>query len=310
MNTEKTTPEQKTSARNSESSGPRPSRSSSIIIALLGMGSFAIGFLLVHFALPAPPPDADAHKNNTCASTEPSPVTHDTEPNLHTEEIEAPEPDQSADAPGGLPEVPPAPTPDGLRIDGAPLYYKCWADGDDAAGSKDCDRLRVLEKRMHTRLYVVHECKLAHGSESDHGLLSLGANLDFASNSITFWSGPSSTLANAAKIGNCIRQKLAGIPLFNIDHKYGKYRLFFSVDFFDPKQRERQLAQKRQKGRQVKVIKDKVNVRETPVDGASIGRISSDSTVTFLKKSEAGDWCLVLTPNNREGWMICSALGL
>ncbi|MBN2344208.1 MAG: SH3 domain-containing protein [Deltaproteobacteria bacterium] len=292
------------------------SNASAIWVIVLGIASFALGFALVHVTLPDAP-SADSEPKNCGAAAAPShenPVSSESvetsdAPDDASDEASDDPTDLSAAGAGGLPEVPPAPTPDGIRMDGAPLYYKCWASG-DASGTKECDRLRVLEKRMATRLYVVDECKKAHGKDDAPGLLSLGANLDFSDNTIKFWSGPSSTLDNASKIGNCVRQKLAGLPLYSVDHKYEKYRMFFSIDFFDPKQRERMLAQKRKKGRQVQVVKDKVNVREEPVDGASIGRISSDSTVTLLKKNDTGDWCNVLTPSNREGWMICDALKL
>ncbi|MBN2715864.1 MAG: SH3 domain-containing protein [Deltaproteobacteria bacterium] len=289
-----------------------------IIITVLGVASFAIGFLLVHFVIPgvtAPESEAGCDIPATTVvadgTTAESDSIDENEATQSADDLEdASDEALSPDAPGGLPEVPPWATPDGIRLDGAPLYFKCWVRADDTGSSKECDRLRVLEKRMATRLYVVDECRKIHGSETDLGLLSLGANLNFADNTISFWSGPSSTIAGAQKIGNCVRGKLAGLPLSNIAHKHEKYRIFFSVDFFDIKQREQMLTRLRSKGREVQVTMDKVNVREEPVDGASLGRISSDSKVIFLKKNETKDWCQILTPGNRIGWMICDALKL
>lgn len=289
---------------------------STLVIAGLGVLSFAIGFLLVHFIVPK----TDSGNTSVCAE----PGTDDARPSDVDEEAaaaDAPEDADNATSPsetdesvtpdmsGGLPEVPPGATPDGVRLDGVPLYFKCWVKATDSGSSKECDRLRVLEKRMATRLYVVDECRQKY-AEGEKGLLSLGANLNFSDNTISFWSGPSSTIASASKIGNCVRSALAGLPLSSISHRHEKYRLFFTVEFFDPEQRAELMAKKRKNGREVEVTMDKVNVREEPVDGSSLGRISTGSKVILLKKNETKEWCQVLTPNNREGWMICEALKL
>ena len=324
MNQHSTIPTEENPAAATSGSGepPRSGRLHTIIIIALGILSFAVGFLLVHFIIPKAPPSAvakdcvaaDTQRASSAAESEGEAQTGGENDDANTGDEagdDGDDPDMmSADASGGLPEVPPGATPDGVRLDGAPLYFKCWVRASDTGSSKDCDRLRVLEKRMATRLYVVNECKEQHAAEGDLGLLSLGANLNFADNTISFWSGPSSTIASAKQIGNCVRQKLAGLPLSSITHKHEKYRIFFTVNFYDIKQREQMLARMRNKGREVQVTMDKVNVREEPVDGASLGRISSDSKVIFLKKNDAKDWCQVLTPSNRIGWMICDALKL
>jgi hypothetical protein len=288
---------------------------STLVIIGLGVLSFAIGFLLVHFVVPrggsdvAPEPCAAPQTARMVADAAASP--DDAGPADAGEGADLTDTGEQmpGNASAGLPEVPPGATPDGVRLDGVPLYFKCWVKATDSGSSKECDRLRVLEKRMATRLYVVDECRQKY-AEGEKGLLSLGANLNFADNSISFWSGPSSTIASASKIGNCVRSQLAGLPLSSISHKHEKYRLFFTVDFFDPEQRAQLLARKRKNGREVEVTMDKVNVREEPVDGSSMGRISTGSKVILLKKNDTKDWCQVLTPNNREGWMICEALKL
>ncbi len=289
---------------------------STLVIGGLGVLSFAIGFLLVHFIVPK---TDSGNTSAACAEPRtdalPSDVEEEAEvtdaPQGADDENGQSEADESAaqDVSAGLPEVPPGATPDGIRLDGVPLYFKCWVKATDSGSSKECDRLRVLEKRMATRLYVVDECRQKY-AEGEKGLLSLGANLNFSDNTISFWSGPSSTIASASKIGNCVRSALAGLPLSSISHKHEKYRLFFTVEFFDPEQRAQLMAKKRKNGREVEVTMDKVNVREEPVDGSSLGRISTGSKVILLKKNESREWCQVLTPNNREGWMICEALKL
>ena len=292
---------------NNESVKPEGTRrSEAILIVGLAALSFALGFFIVHMALPRNPAAAPAADCKEPAESQPIEIANF--PTAQEDTDAAPEDGESlADQGSALPEVPPGPTPDGLRIDGVPLYFKCWNTPEDT--TRECDRLRVLEKRMNTRLYVVHECAKEY-SDLKPGILSLGANLDYGDNSIKFWSGPSSTIANHDKVGNCLRTKLAGLPIYGIDHKYYGYRIFFTVEFFDPEQRAREIARKRNTGREVQVTMDRVNVREEPVDGPSLGRISSDSKVVFLKKNETKDWCYVITPSNREGWMICDALKL
>ncbi len=291
---------------------PRKISESLIIIALAAL-SFAAGFALVHFALQNRIPP---QKQENCAA-EPrdgttGPVSTPTEPSAASSDAPmpatgaTPDNEETVDAGNALPEVPPGPTPEGIRMDGAPLYFRCWAAGSE---SKECDRMDVLEKRMATRLWVVDECRKTH-SDGGTGVLSLGANLDFTAGTISFWSGPSSTIAGATPTGNCVREKLAGLPIHGIDHRFDRYRLFFTVEFFDPARRSKAMAEKRKAGREVQVTKDRVHVREKPVDGASMGRISSDSKVILLKKNETKDWCLVLTPSDREGWIICDALAL
>jgi hypothetical protein len=162
---------------------------------------------------------------------------------------------------------------------------------------------------MSTRLYKITECKKRYEKDA-LGSLSLGAFVDFNKMTIKFWSRPSSTFEHSEEIGKCIKRELAGLPLYSIEHNYDQYRLFLTVDFIDYKKRAAELALKKRRSKLVPVIKDKVNIRMAPVDGASIGRISSDSRVYLLKRDKKTGWCRIITPKDNEGWMICDALGL
>ena len=225
-----------------------------------------------------------------------------------------------ADAPV---EVPPGKTPEGLTLDGNAFYLKCWdSDGQESPGSA-CDPLSVLEKRFSTRLYVIDKCKQTHAGAAATGKLSIGMEVNFADNSVSFWNGASSTLENAAKVGTCLRNDLKGLPIHSVNHKYTRYRLFFTVVFGkgaagtgttpppvaseDAKTTSPDKpAPKLTKGKTVEVVMDHVRVRKTPVDGAPIGKISAGNQVTLL--GQKGEWCRVLTPNGNEGWMICESL--
>ena len=216
-----------------------------------------------------------------------------------------------ADAP---PSVPPGRTPDGVSLDGSAFYLKCWdSNGGELAGDA-CDKLSVLEKRMETRLYVVDRCRQQNAGAKAEGKLSLGMEVDFDKQTLSFWNGASSTLENAAKVATCLRTELNGLPITSVDHKASRYRIFFTVLFGKdgksgdpaPSNADGNVAKKLPVGKSVTVVMDNVRVRKAPVDGEIIGKIAKDNEVKLLKKK--GDWCNVLTPNDNEGWMICEAL--
>ena len=63
-----------------------------------------------------------------------------------------------------------------------------------------------------------------------------------------------------------------------------------------------------EQGRIVAVIKDRVRVRKSPIDGEILGLISSGNRVLLVE--EVDGWCHVKTRRGNEGWMVCWALAL
>jgi len=200
------------------------------------------------------------------------------------------------------PDVPPGPTPDGVALDGAPLYFKCWAADGTLHRRRECGRLELFERRFTTRLYVVDRCKRKVAGADATGKLSLGIALDFADGSIGYWSGPSTEIPGGQQIATCLRDELAGLPLYGIKSKMERYRLFQTVIFgiAEVTGRSRPLAG------DVEVTMDRVRVREQPVDGRIIGRLRAGSRVTLLEKKHG--WCRIVTPASRVGWLTCEAL--
>ena len=275
-----------------------------ILVVLIG--SYIAGFAVVYSlcrprmtsnAMPPPPP-AVPQSTDTQDSDEVSQVFVETDDENAAQISEGDMP----------PEVPPGRIPDGVSIEKAPLYFKCWDSSGTTHRDPDCDTLEIFEKRFESRLYIVDRCKRQHAGETTEGILSLGVQVDFNENSVSFWSGPSSELENAKLIGTCVRRELFGLPILGIEHKFVKYRIFFTVEFKDPERVQKEINKLKRRGRTVDVKMDHVRVRRLPEDGFVIGKIGSDSQVIFVKKK--GDWCHVVTPNDNEGWIICDALGL
>ena len=307
---------------------PRPSKGEKVEVVkilILALVSFLAGFALVFlFLRPSstsdefddeellPEKTVVVQEDDTTGGYAPSesPGPRAAEPMGYAPQGDtAGEATNEGDAP---PEVPPGKTPDGVVIDGKAFYLKCWgADGIEHTGA-DCDRLTILEKRFSTRLYLVDKCREQNAGKDSHGKLSVAGEVDFSKMKISFWNGASSSINKSSEIGSCMRESLSGLPIHGIDHKFARYRLFFTVLFGDVAQKKEADEAKKAakyvagKGQLVDVVKDRVRVRSAPVDGDIIGKISSGNQVRLIKKK--GGWCNIITPNKNEGWMICDAL--
>jgi hypothetical protein len=243
-----------------------------------------------------------AARNERVAATDPTgpPATAPFRPNPAGAATEVGETDEfERDAP---PEVPPGPTPNGVALDGAPLYLKCWDDAGRLHRRRECGRLKLFERRFASRLYVVDRCKRKVAGAEATGKLSLGIALDFSDGTIGVWSGPSSDIRGARQIATCLRDELAGLPLHGVEAPQVRYRLFQTVIFGV----EDVAASGQHKVEEAVVRMDRVRVREQPVDGRIIGKLNSGSAVTLLDRKKG--WCRIVTPASRVGWIICDAV--
>jgi hypothetical protein len=320
---------------NSNQTKPAPvgphDRKEILRILALAVVSFVAGFALIFFLLkpdspkappaeipPAPVAGEPAPAEVATPAVEPAAPDAAVLPSEVPAEVASEEADTAPEAPdsgNAAAEVPPGKTPGNIAIDGDIFYLKCWdASGVEHKGA-DCDKLDVLEKRFATRLYVIEKCRSEAAPKSTEGKLSVASEVDFSGGRISFWSGPSSDIAGAQAIGQCLRTSLAGLPIHGITSRYTRYRIFFPVVFGKPAAKpaaatapEKTGETGRRKGRTVEVVMDKVRVRRTPVDGEIIGRIGKGNQVTLINQKDG--WCNVITPGGNEGWMTCDALAL
>ena len=278
------------------------SRRGAVAMGLSMISAFTLGFALVFLLTDRGENRPPASDVVTTLSTGASSVAG----SAPAEEEEETETDTAVENDADLPpEVPPGRTPDGIMVTGV-LYLKCFDSNGTMYKTDACGELSILERRFSSRLYVVHKCAREIAGETPEGLLSLGVNVDFAQKEIGFWAGPSSEIEGAKQIGSCVRRELAGLPIYDIDAKYARYRLFFSVSFDDPMKLAQKIKKLKRRGRTVRVVLDHVHIRRAPEDGYAFGKLSSDSEVTLVNRKD--DWCRVITPNDNEGWIICEAL--
>ncbi|MBN2530702.1 MAG: SH3 domain-containing protein [Deltaproteobacteria bacterium] len=296
---------------------PKPSRQRAatgeiVKVLILAIVSFVAGFALIYFFLRPGAPDV-APDQLPAGESAVAPTENDTPdtPNV------APASTKSAPKVG---TVPPGETPNGVSQVGETHYLKCWdKTGIESDGAK-CDRLLKLENRFTERLYVVDECKDTVSGDAASGKLVVAAEVNFDTGTVSFWNGAASDIRNASDIGDCLRNRLAGLPIESIDHSFSRYRMYFTVAFGSaapPPQvagadnndaNDAPSEPPTGAGRVVEVVKDRVRVRKAPVNGEPFGQISSGNKVRLLKQEN--DWCHIVTPNNNEGWMICNALQL
>ena len=298
---------------------PKPPRTKAatgeiIKVLVLAVVSFISGFALIFFFLRPSAPEVNPDELPP-DSRAPIPADADTP--------DTPPPSSSASTGknSGKPSLPPGETPAGVSQTGDPHYLKCWDNtGIESDGTK-CDRLLKLENRFTERLYVVDECKNKMAGDAAGGKLVVASEVNFDTGNISFWNGAASDIRSASDIGDCLRERLSGLPIESIDHDFSRYRIYFSVEFGAPPAPAAVADAAGDpamdftsgpsepppgSGKMVDVIKDRVRVRKAPVNGEPIGKISSGNKVRLLKQQNG--WCNVVTPNNNEGWMICTAL--
>lgn len=234
---------------------PEADRPKPAVLVAVALASMLVGFLVVYLpgrggapaprehepaAAPAKRGSAEAPERETpVLAVAPRPVENvaavplpqtaaEATPEPATAEARAPEPttataeEPATPASAATPGVP-------LRARVGDLYYwRCWDEGrDDPLPQEHCERLRAMEPIVADQLDTVASCARERGAGA--GKLSLGLELNFATNSIRYWGGRSSTIANAADVAGCVRSRWR-VDMAAIHHAHSRYTIFVPID--------------------------------------------------------------------------------
>jgi hypothetical protein len=257
----------------------------------------------------------------------PASVEHVLEGNARTPAI---------DPPPKVPEkqlryLPPGETPPGVGLVNKGISRKCWTHDGLQYSEKDCNAVDGLFETIAERLYLFDQCRKDVVGKNSLGRLDLGIEFDLQNDSLSLWNNPSSTIRSSFEIVTCIKSSIEGLSLAGFEPLFSRYQVVFSVQFEGarkkvaptPKPAGTSSAQVSSTaasraaqfplgrfgdGRFVMVNRDRVRIREKPVDGHMLGKISSGSRVFLLEQHQ--DWCRVRTRRGNVGWMVCWALDL
>lgn len=269
-------------------------------VGLIALVGFAAGILWPRLAglrlvptLPAPAPSSS--QDLTGAPPDEQPVAS---------ALAAPVPAPSANKPeplatGGQPPVV-----------GEALVTSCR----DASGGKveHCDAVD-FDRVARDRLSSLDDCPAAKGVS---GVLSLGFELDFASERIThITSGKATSLAEEPlnAVLDCYRQDFANVSLVAIPHEHERYTVFYRIELAaappEAPASAAPVAVTPASGNAT-VSWETALVHATPEkDGKVVARVLSGTRVGVTGRS--GDWYRVkYDARGREGWVFRTAIGM
>jgi hypothetical protein len=222
----------------------------------------------------------------------------------------------AAPAPAAEPEPPPAEVPapaDRLQIS-EPQFITCRANGKKSKG--ECDRIE-FDRLARPHIQAMASCA---GAEAMVGLLSLGFDLDFESNTVkNVKTGKSTTLSpsETEALLACEKKELENVSLVGIPHKNTTYSIFYRVEF--PK------AAAGAKGSEpaepapgdvteatghATVAWDVALVRSTASrDGTVVARVLQGTRITVTGRR--GDWYRIkYDVKGNVGWVYRTAIGM
>jgi hypothetical protein len=223
--------------------------------------------------------------------------------------------------PAAEPELPPAaaaPSLDRLQIS-EPQFLACKQHGKK---SKDeCDHIE-FDRLARPHIQALAACT---GADKLLGVLSLGFDLDFASQAVrNVKSGKSTTFSESETeaLLECERKEFSNVSLVGIAHKHEAYSVFYKVEF-----RESPPADKEKKGEpaaasdlgtadvteasgHATVAWDVALVRSSASrDGAVVARVLQGTRVSVTGRR--GDWYRIkYDVKGSVGWVYRTAIGM
>ena len=136
----------------------------------------------------------------------------------------------TAAAPASEPEPPPAvaaPNTDRLQVS-EPQFIACKANGKKR--KDDCDHVE-FDRLARPHIQALSACT---GAQHMEGLLSIGFDLDFTSQTVSgVKSGKSTTLSasDTEALVACEKKEFQNVSLVGISHKHETYSVFYRVEF-------------------------------------------------------------------------------
>ncbi|MET0795121.1 MAG: SH3 domain-containing protein [Polyangiaceae bacterium] len=136
----------------------------------------------------------------------------------------------AASAAPAEPEPPPAepPAPADRLVVSEPQFITCRANGKKS--KDDCDHIE-FDRLARPHIQALASCT---GADAMAGLLSLGFDLDFESQTVKgMKTGKSTTLspADTEALVACEKKEFANVSLVGIPHKHDTYTIFYRVEF-------------------------------------------------------------------------------
>lgn len=215
---------------------------------------------------------------------------------------EAPDGDREAADAGPAEEAPAA--PGGRVAVGEPFYFRCWSEADAGPLTEgQCGSLPPLERLVASRLELAERCREQSSQPVAEGVVSLGVDADFGSGRLRLWSGPSSTLTNAEEVVSCIRRGFEDVSIEPMRHRLVRYTIFFPISYGAEAEAE---AAPADGGQMVRLVLDRVRLRESPERGRIMARLRRGELVTIVERREG--WIRVRTADGREGWVFEPAI--
>ncbi len=207
----------------------------------------------------------------------------------------------SADAPGGGNEQ--------VVTVGVGELQKCRDPKGKAIDA--CDKI-ALDPIVTPRLKELSKCPSALGLT---GKVSVGLDLDFKGKTLKVQRAkaklPRTTLDGLTR---CVERSLAGVSLDDLAHENSRYSFAYEVSFVPPGQPAAGAEPAPDpaksapvEGKTARVAWGSCQVRETPKNGAVIGKIPRKGEVKFLEKKD--DWYRVeYGTEKKQGWVFGGAL--
>lgn len=222
-------------------------------------------------------------------------------------------------APAAEPEAPPAATGPGAQLDrlqiSEPQFLACKDNGKKI--KEECDRIE-FDRLARPHIQALAACP---GADKLVGVLSLGFDLDFSSQSVKSLKSGKSTSFNESEteaLLDCERKEFSNVSLVGIAHKHEAYSVFYKVEFPKP------VAEKVEPGPtgdaasadvteasgHATVAWDVALVRSSASrDGTVVARVLQGTRVSVTGRR--GDWYRIkYDVKGSVGWVYRTAIGM